>query len=372
MWQELVNHIAIFFNIPSVLIMRVEENSIGVYLSNTNLPTNVYTPGCKEELNGNLYCEWVIENQKKLLVTDARNDPEWDSNPDLEFNMVSYLGFPLNWPSGQPFGTICVLDNKSNSYDEKKVNLLMSFSNIINSNLSDIYVHSELNEIVENLKSFNHMAAHDLVTPIYKIDLLCDKLHNKVMKKEEIETEVLTIKKSCLNLMDLVKDFSLLSNVTNNDIKFNDTDLNDVAEKAKESLKDKITISNTEIIVHELPQISCASNLILQIFINLIENAIKYHGTDSIPKIEIGTMSYLKKTHHSFYIKDNGIGIKEENHAKLFEAFKRFEVNTSINGSGLGLYIVKKIVELHQGQIKVNSALNEGTTFEIIIPKERG
>mgnify|MGYP001953189988 CR=1 FL=1 len=63
-----------------------------------------------------LYCETVIKSGKQLLVPDALADKDWENNPDVELNMISYLGFPILFPDGNPFGTICVLDNKKNAY----------------------------------------------------------------------------------------------------------------------------------------------------------------------------------------------------------------------------------------------------------------
>ena len=87
---------------------------------------NPISPGHIGQLTGS-YCERVINTQEKLLVPNALGNPEWDHNPDVKFNLIAYLGFPLNYPDGTPFGTICILDKKENKFSkahEKKLIML--------------------------------------------------------------------------------------------------------------------------------------------------------------------------------------------------------------------------------------------------------
>ncbi len=104
-WQSIVNTIAEIINVPSALIMKVDEPYIEVFRSSES-SKNPYKAGDMEYLAG-LYCERVIKTRNKLLVPNALKDKEWDKNPDIESGMISYLGFPLLWPDGEVFGTIC-------------------------------------------------------------------------------------------------------------------------------------------------------------------------------------------------------------------------------------------------------------------------
>ena len=116
-WQEIVNIIAEIIHVPSALVMKVESPNIKVFVS-SELNGNPYERDELAPLNTGLYCETVMKTRQSLLVPDALRDEEWKSNPDIKLGMISYLGFPVTWPDGQIFGTICVLDRKENSYSE--------------------------------------------------------------------------------------------------------------------------------------------------------------------------------------------------------------------------------------------------------------
>jgi len=110
-WQEIVNIVAEIMHVPSALVMKVEPPNIKVFVSSES-NSNPYERNEVAPLNTGLYCETVIKTRQSLLVPDALRDEEWKSNPDIKLGMISYLGFPVVWPDGQIFGTICVLDRK--------------------------------------------------------------------------------------------------------------------------------------------------------------------------------------------------------------------------------------------------------------------
>lgn len=114
-WQEIVDLLAEIMHVPSALVMKFEPPNITVFLSSAS-KGNPYEQGEVASLNTALYCEMVIKTRQPLLVPDALVEEEWKSNPDTKLGMISYLGFPIAWPDGHIFGTICVLDDKRNEY----------------------------------------------------------------------------------------------------------------------------------------------------------------------------------------------------------------------------------------------------------------
>lgn len=153
-WQSIVDIIAELINIPSALIMRLIDDDIEVFVSSQS-QDNPYTPGAKEYFqNSGLYCETVIRSNEKLLVPNALKDEDWKNNPDVKLNMISYLGFPILFPDGNPFGTICVLDNKENTYSKTFENLIEKFRDIIQSQLELIYMNDVLGEENRKLVDF--------------------------------------------------------------------------------------------------------------------------------------------------------------------------------------------------------------------------
>ncbi len=112
-WQGIVDRMARVSGVPAGLITRVDPPQIEVFLSSTT-ERNPYHKGERTDLDTGHYSEKVIQQRTPLLVTDALKDPEWNRNPDIKLGMTFYLGYPLTWPDGEIFGTICILDGKIN------------------------------------------------------------------------------------------------------------------------------------------------------------------------------------------------------------------------------------------------------------------
>jgi PAS domain S-box-containing protein len=143
-WQEIVDLLAEIIRVPSALVMRVEPPNIKVCISSKS-KGNPYEPDEAAPLNTGLYCETVMKTRQPLLVPDALQDEEWKSNPDIKLGMISYLGFPIAWPDGEIFGTICVLDNKENAYSDLYRKLLLQFRDVVQADLGSLAsVHAEL------------------------------------------------------------------------------------------------------------------------------------------------------------------------------------------------------------------------------------
>jgi PAS domain S-box-containing protein len=137
-WQEIVNLIAEIVKISAALIMKVEPPSISVLVSSES-PANPYHPQETASLNTGLYCETVMRTRQPLLVPDALADEEWCTNPDIKLGMISYLGFPISWPNGEIFGTLCVLDKKKNEYHPLHESLLRQFRDVLEADLKVLF-----------------------------------------------------------------------------------------------------------------------------------------------------------------------------------------------------------------------------------------
>jgi hypothetical protein len=139
-------------DVPAGLIMRVVDSDIEVFVSSQS-EGNPYSPRDKEVLLGSgLYCETVLATKRRLLIPNALRDEDWKNNPDIKLNMISYLGYPILWPDGAPFGTICVLDRKENAYSETYKQLLLNFQGIIQSQLELLHVNKSLGEENKSLQ----------------------------------------------------------------------------------------------------------------------------------------------------------------------------------------------------------------------------
>lgn len=175
-WQEIADLLVDLTDIKVALIMRIEKPHINVFIS-SNSEDNPYHPGDKEILeDSSLYCEWVIKTQNKIIVPDSLIDPEWENNPDVKLGMISYLGFPIIWPDKTPFGTICVLDKKFNSYSEKIERLMLKFRRLIELNLETIYKNFILGDMNRHL--IDKLISNDYVTICAKCQSIKDENTN--------------------------------------------------------------------------------------------------------------------------------------------------------------------------------------------------
>jgi PAS domain S-box-containing protein len=142
-WQEFVNLLAEIMHVPSASIMRGDPPHIKVFVSSTS-KGNPCEPGA---LDTGPYCETVMKTGQPLLVPDARENEAWKANPHVTLGMISYLGFPIGWPDGRLFGTICVRDNKRNEYSEAYLKLLLHFRDMLQVDLKSFATfHSELEQ----------------------------------------------------------------------------------------------------------------------------------------------------------------------------------------------------------------------------------
>jgi PAS domain S-box-containing protein len=160
-WQSIVNTMAQIINVPSALIMKVDPPYIEVFRSSES-KNNPYKVGDREHLAG-LYCERVVKRRSRLLIPNALKDREWDKNQDIKLGMIAYLGFPLLWPDGEVFGTICVLDSKENRFEERYEKLILGFKELIEAHLALLYKNladkKNLEGILDNLTE--GIIAHD-------------------------------------------------------------------------------------------------------------------------------------------------------------------------------------------------------------------
>jgi len=216
------------------------------------------------------------------------------------------------------------------------------------------------------LKKVNSIIAHDIKEPFRSINYRLDKL-DKQLKFEFNRTEINGIKESMNVIGTIIDDIINMSKITN--VKINNTekvDLNKSISVVKSLLNKKISNTNAVIKYKNLPVVIARNGLIVQLFQNLIANAINYNTSD-IPEIEIVFEKF--EEHFLIKVRDNGIGIPKENVNEIFNQFTRFNNGNKSDGNiGLGLFISKNIVQLLGGTISVESTPSLGSTFIINFP----
>jgi GAF domain-containing protein len=187
-WQSIVDLMAELVGVPAGLIMRIAEKDIEVFIS-SQTDGNPYKHGDKEHLLGSgLYCETVIKTKRKLLIPNALLDEDWKNNPDIRLGMISYLGFPILFPNGKPFGTICVLDQKENSYSQVSERLILNLRDTIHGHLELIFMNHVLGE--ENKQLKDYISEIRTLRAILPICSNCKKIRDDKGYWQEVESYI--------------------------------------------------------------------------------------------------------------------------------------------------------------------------------------
>lgn len=237
--------------------------------------------------------------------------------------------------------------------------------------------------INEELESFNNIVSHDLQEPLHKIQMFISRIESSEIDSISDQGKVYfsKIKTSANKMQTLLIDLVNYSRTIKGDKVFEQTNLNDLVLEVIDELSSDIEEKKAKIRVENLPSLKVISFQMEQLFINLISNSLKYSKDDQIPEISIFSAPIEENEVYNnelisneeyckIVVKDNGIGFKQEYSDKIFVLFQRLETSSKYSGTGLGLAICKRIVDNHDGFIKVKSEPNLGSEFSIFIPKK--
>ena len=228
---------------------------------------------------------------------------------------------------------------------------------------------AELAEANKELEDFVYSVSHDLRAPLRSISgfsQIIDRRH-KASLNEEGQHYFDNIIKASKQMGDLIDDLLRFSRMGRKSFNPENVALDDVLKSAVETLSDQIKATNAHVKIHEqMPIIQGDFALSTQVFINLIENAIKYQKANEAPVVDIGIE--VEDRHVVVSVADNGIGIEPEYHEKIFNIFQRLHNQSDYPGTGIGLAAVKKAVQMMGGQVWVESELGKGSIFKIEIP----
>ena len=241
--------------------------------------------------------------------------------------------------------------------------------------------NQSLKQMNEELDQFAYMASHDLQEPLRKIQVFSDKIlrnNNFDPDSEKYFGKIINSSKRMQHLINNLLDFSRHT-VSSND--FKKTSLNELVKNVLTELEVEIEKSNARINYEDLPVVSAVPGLMQQLFYNLFSNAIKFRkpSVDLVIDVKAETMNpmdlskFIKysqgRNYYKITIQDNGIGFDDKYAEDIFRVFKRLHSYQEFEGTGVGLSICKKIVEKHNGFIKAESKLDNGSTFIIGLPE---
>ena len=226
----------------------------------------------------------------------------------------------------------------------------------------------ELSRSNEELQQFAYVASHDLKSPLKTISNYLTLLEIKYGPElpNDAQKLVTTSTKAASRMQSLIDDLLTFSHVGTN-VAFTQVDVNQVVAEILEEQQVEIRASQATVTVGPLPTLTAHYTDLKQVFQNLISNALKYRKSDTAPHVAIEAIDQTNQ--FCFAIRDNGIGIDSQYFDRVFQIFQRLHGRNEYSGTGIGLATCKKVVDIYGGQIWIESAVGEGTTFYFTIPK---
>ena len=229
-------------------------------------------------------------------------------------------------------------------------------------------IELELYRSNKELEQFAYVASHDLQEPLNTITDFVNLLGEEYAAKldDEAKGYIGFVLEAAARMRSLVKSVLSYSKIGKNP-EMRLIDCNIIIAEVENDLKKRISETKTEIVYEKLPKINGYKTELHSLFLNLVSNAIKFKRKNHEPKINISVEEL--DTHWKFSIKDNGIGISKKNRERVFNIFQRLNNMDSYEGTGIGLAQCKKIAELHQGEIWIDSSSKAGTKFNFTLKK---
>ncbi|MDH4262346.1 MAG: DUF3365 domain-containing protein [Spirochaetia bacterium] len=227
---------------------------------------------------------------------------------------------------------------------------------------------AELEFVNNELQTFSYSVSHDLRTPLRAIDgFSLILLENYSGKLDEEGIRILNIvRKNTKHMSDLIDDILHFSSTGQTELSRYDVDIEGVVNDVLEKIKPQIKDHSTSIHVGNLPKAFCDRALIHQVFENLVLNAVKF--SSKVEKAQIDISGKIEGNHIIYHVRDNGAGFDMKYMDKLFNVFKRLHSQNEFEGTGIGLAIVKRIVNRHGGKVWAEGETGKGATFYFSIP----
>ncbi len=263
--------------------------------------------------------------------------------------------------------------NIQNEQLQKVNNLLSETNDLLEENKKKIEEQNKaLESSNEDLRNFASVASHDLKEPLRMINSYTSILKRRYepLFDDRAKEFMGFVVDGCTRMEQMINSLLDYSRVSLNGAvdKFKLIQSGSVVDIVQSNLRYSITKHSATINVdnkESFPIIRADQSQMMQLFQNLISNAIKFKG-ERLPVVHVGCKT--EGDTHTFYIKDNGIGISKENQEKIFDMLTRLHSKQEYEGTGIGLATVRKIVERHDGRIWVESVEGEGSTFFFTVP----
>ena len=326
---------------------------------------NMYEASSSEELIGLNAMELIDPKDRQKLIESTKIALMEKKSVTLELNSITMntkkvfpveiSGNSIRNAEGYPIGFVAItkdITERKNAEKEREILI------------------GELERSNKELQQFAYIASHDLQEPLRTISSFTQLLARRYKGQIDKDADEFIdfIVDGTNRMQAMIKDLLQYSRVQTRGEEFKPTDVQDALDKALFNLKITIDENNAEITHDKLPVVIADEKQLIQLFQNLIGNAIKFRKQDEVPKIHVLSKKDEENNEYILGVSDNGIGMDQQYAGRIFELFQRLHTRDEYKGTGIGLAVAKKIVERHGGKIWVESEPGIGSTFYFTLP----
>jgi signal transduction histidine kinase len=363
-------------------VWRVDGRSQYI-ISGVDLPPEIEIPGTVfvvDETNSAYpllmgMIPYILNNNVKVELNDFQEPPH---------NYVqSWLVIPLK-ARGRIIGMINLDGRSRDQFTNHHADLAVTFANQLAIALDNALLFSELQSELEErrrliselenknteLERFTYTVSHDLKSPLFTIHGFLGYLEQDALSGNHarLKSDIQRITDATDKMQRLLNELLELSRVGRLKNESTYFSLADIAREASELVQGRIMERGIVISIDlNLPVVYGDRPRLMQVMQNLLDNAAKFMGDQKEPRIDVGCHGQdAERGMPIFYVRDNGIGIAPEHFERVFGLFNKLDPKT--DGTGIGLALVKRIIEVHEGRIWVESEAGKGTTFLFTLP----
>jgi PAS domain S-box-containing protein len=374
------------FDRLAIFLYNPERNSFDSTLGTNKQGEIVEEWGQWYPISEIAYFNRVLRQPDGLYFTE-NYDLENEVPEDDEMYGVKEYAAVAAWAGNKPIAVICVDNLMSQRHMESEqleaLRLFGGYAGLaienarLNTSLQNELAHRQtfINELEAKnteLEQFTYTVSHDLKSPLVTINGFLGYLEKDALSgdMERVKASVARISSASQKMDALLSDLLELSRVGRLMNPPENVPFEEIVYEALERTRGRIEANNIRVTVQEkLPTIHGDRMRLIEIVQNLLDNAAKFSAGKPDAWIKIGSQGLDEKQHHILFICDNGIGIDPQFHERIFGLFNK--LNPGIEGTGIGLTLVRRIIEVHGGRIWVDSEIGKGTSFYFTLPSQK-
>ena len=314
-------------------------------------------------------------------------DVENNIPPDNEMYGVKDFAAVAAWAGDKPVAVVCT-DNAvtGRNIGAEQLEALRLYCGYVGLAIENARLNESLQNELDHGKSmieeleaknaelerFTYTVSHDLKSPLVTITGFLGYLESDARKGniDKVKTDISRISNAARKMEDLLKDLLELSRIGRLMNPPENISFDEIVREALEHVRGRIESSQVQVVVQsELPVVHGDRERLVEVMQNLLENAAKYTTGCTNPLVEIGTRGRSENGYPILFVRDHGIGIDPQYHEQVFGLFNK--LNPQMEGTGIGLTLVKRIVETHGGQVWIESSPGNGATFLFTLPPQK-